>query len=210
MADQLDPQNSHVDRLYLFWKAYEEEAISLLEKWHDDPKRIKAANDSAGGSGNPLYDSFLDTWGKGAFQTESVPLEKKSYFAALGDVSRWLRDSCLEVLATDPKKPKLAVVDASGKPMLALNKSDKDARDKVADLIKVFEGELDGLDKVDTTMEGVARGGDRYLRALLRMMLIETDCFKTQKYFLENGRVPPDSGQRSGRMTASQASHARG
>jgi hypothetical protein len=193
MEYKMDPVNSYADRLYLFWHAYEEEANSLLEKWHNDPKRIKAANDSAGGSGNPLYDSFLDTWGNGPFESDSVPLERKSYFAALGFVSRWLRDRCLGVLATDPKNPKLAVVDESGKPMLALNKSDKDARDKVADLTNVFKGELDGLDKVDTTTEDVARGEDRYLRALRRMMLIETDCFKTQKYFLENGRVPPDS-----------------
>jgi hypothetical protein len=193
MEHKMDPVNSYTDRLYLFWHAYEDEANSLLEKWHDDPKRIKAANESSGGSGNPLYDSFLDTWGNGPFESDSVPLEKKSYFAALGYVSRWLRDRCLEVLATDPKNPKMAVVDASGKPMLALNKSDKDARDKVADLAELFKGELGGIDKVDTAAEDVARGEDRYLRALLRMMKIETDCFQTQSYFLEQGRVPPDS-----------------
>ena len=34
---------------------------------------------------------------------------------------------------------------------------------------------------------------DVYLQALLRMMLIETGCFKTQKHFLENGTDSTES-----------------
>src|SRR5262245_45690757 len=92
----LDPQNSFMDRLYLFWQAYDEEA-KLLEKWHDDPRDIKRAIDMSGGSRNPLYVSFLDTWGKDKFESDG-PLAQKSYFAVLGVVSRWLRDECLAVL----------------------------------------------------------------------------------------------------------------
>jgi hypothetical protein len=194
MQYKMDPVNSATDRLYLFWSAYEEEALQLLTKWHEDPIKIRANNERSGGSGNPLYDSFLDTWGNGAFETDRVPLEAKSYFAALGFVSRWLRDQCLEVLATEPEKPKSALVDESGRPMLAANKSNKDASDKVDVLKKMFKGELVGLGKVDATTKDVAQGDDRYLHSLLRMMLIETDCFKTQLHFLEHGEVPTASG----------------
>ena len=31
MADQLNPQNSFMDRLFLFWQAYDEEAKLLRE-----------------------------------------------------------------------------------------------------------------------------------------------------------------------------------
>ena len=76
MADRLDPQNSFMDRLYLFWQAYDEEA-KLLEKRHYDPVQIKRAIDMSGGSRNPLYVSFLNTWGKDKFQSDRVPLDQK-------------------------------------------------------------------------------------------------------------------------------------
>ena len=47
--------------------------------------------------GNVLYDSFLDTWGEDEFEN-NLPLEQKTYFSALGVVSKGLRDQCTEVL----------------------------------------------------------------------------------------------------------------
>ena len=85
-----------MDRLYLFWQAYDEEA-KLLEKWHHDPILIKQNIDKTGGSRNLLYVSFLDTWGKDKFEND-LSVRPEKLLLALGVVSRWLRDECLAVL----------------------------------------------------------------------------------------------------------------
>lgn len=203
MADQLNPQISFMDRLYLFWQAYDEEA-KLLEKWHRDPLLINENFDKTGGSPNPLYVSFLNTWGKDEFENNLVPLEQKSYFAALGVVSRWLRDECLAVLnevldrddvgafKVDPK---------TGKPQLRAGISEKDAEDKAEkkimdELLKIFFRERDVLaNKIDPVVEKEAEPAtpppddSPYLKTLARMMHIETECFTSQRNFLENGTI---------------------
>ena len=88
----------------MFWEAYNKEFINLLKKWHNDTAQIRRPGPRRGAaaelvsSGNVLYNSFLDTWGKGNFQDPKVPLDKKSYFAALADASIEPRAKCFEVL----------------------------------------------------------------------------------------------------------------
>jgi hypothetical protein len=197
MADRLDPQNSHVDRLYQFWQAYEKEA-KLLRNWHDDAFNILA---EAQGSPNALYKSFLDTWGGGDFENDAVPLDRKSYFAALAVVSRWLRDECLSVLkdVLDAEKDGSFKVDLqTGKPRLRAGVSPEDADDKAKkkiynDLLKYFDREDASLKTIDSDVKGEVSKldpPDRYLEALLRMMRIETNCFRIQIGFLKDGQVP--------------------
>jgi hypothetical protein len=202
MADPLDPQNSFMDRLYLFWQAYDQEA-NLLEKWHDDPVQIKMAIDMSGGFRNPLYGSFLNTWGKGEFESDSVPLDQKSYFAALGFVSRWLRDECLAVLneVLDRDRDGTFMVDhQTGKPQLRAGISKKDAEDKAKkkkeELLEIFGRERGVLaNKIDPVVDKEAKPAtpppddSPYLKALARMMHIETECFTFQRNFLEKGTI---------------------
>jgi hypothetical protein len=204
MADQLDPQISFVDRLYLFWQAYDEEA-KLLEKWHDDPVRDLKVMNMGGGSRNPnpLYVSFLNTWGEGEFESDS-PLEQKSYFAVLGVVSRWLKNECLTVLndVLDRDKDGDFKLDPeTGKPQLRAGISQQSAEDKAKkkimdELLQIFVRERDLLaNKIDPVVEkeaGVAsppRNDSPYFKALARMMHIETECFTTQRNFLEKGTI---------------------
>lgn len=202
MANPLDPQNSFMDRLYLFWQAYDEEA-KLLEKWHDDPREIKRIIDMSGGFRNPLYVSFLDTWGKDKFESDS-PLDRKSYFAALGVVSRWLRDECLAVLneVLDRDNDGTFKVDLqTGKPQLRAGISKNDAEEKaekkiMEELLKIFVRERHLLaNEIDPVVDKEAEpatpppDNSPYLKALARMMHIETECFTSQRNFLEKGTV---------------------
>jgi hypothetical protein len=196
----VDPQNSHVDRLYQFWQAYEKEA-RLLRNWHDDAFNILAE----GQPPNALYKSFLDTWGGGDFENDAVPLDQKSYFAVLETVSRWLRDECLSVLndvLDTAKDGSFKVDEKTGKPQLRAGVSTDDADYKAKnkinnDLLKYFDREHTSLETIDSDVNGEVGKldpPDRYLEALLRMMLIETNCFRIQLGFLKNGQVPSTPG----------------
>ena len=154
----------------------------------------------SGGFRNPLYVSFLNTWGKDKFESDIVPLEQKSYFAALGVVSRWLRDECLAVLneVLDRDRDGTFKVDLqTGKPQLRAGISKKDAEDKaekkiMEELLKIFVRERDLLvNKIDPVVEKEAEPAtpppddSPYLKSLARMMHIETECFTSQRNFLE-------------------------
>jgi hypothetical protein len=190
----LNPQTSHLDRLFLFWHAYDKEAADLLQAWHLDAARARAR----GSSGNVLYDSFLDTWGNGEFEN-NLPLEEKSYFSALGVVSKGLRDQCTEVLDQILERQAGGERTPGGRykvPLqLLVDRPDADSKAEVAinDILRPFDIEHTSLkDKIDPFVadEVEASNHDPYLEALQRMMNIETKCFSTQKQFLETGNVP--------------------
>ena len=86
----------------MFWESHQKEFTDLLEKWHIDTVRLRRPDPDPKvpprTTGNVLYDLFLDTWGKDKFEDDKVPLDQKSYFAALGDVSIKVRAECLKVL----------------------------------------------------------------------------------------------------------------
>lgn len=190
-----DPVNTPWHRLFLFWEAYNKEFINLLKKWHNDTAQIRrpGPGEEPGelvSSGNVLFDSFLDTWGEGNFQDPKVPLDKKSYFAALADASIEPRAKCFEVLQDilettkddfkQPLKLKVSPQEANAKAQEALDR-----------LEKRFSNEFGALhDKVDPKLkEAIGDSSDTYLKALLRMMDIETECFKVQRDFLKTGKV---------------------
>ena len=189
-----DPEKTYWHRLFLFWEAYNKEFINLLKKWHNDTAQIRMPGPRRGpiSTKNVLYDSFLDTWGMGNFEDDRVELGQKSYFAALAAASIEPRAECLEVLREiletgpdgDPKEP----------PRLRVPPEEANAKAKeaLADLEKRFSNEFDTLhNKVDPKLRELIGGsGDTYLKALLRMMEIETECFKVQRDFLETGTVP--------------------
>ena len=196
MAD-LNPQKSHLDRLFLFWHAYDKEAFDLLQKWHRD-----ATDETAkGSSGNVLYDLFLDTWGNDAFEND-LPLEQKSYFSVLGVVSKELRNQCTKVLDQVLQREKHGELKPGGRYALPLqlliDRSDAEskAEDTIRDILQPFSLELDNLkNKIDPFVADAVKTAnpDTYLEALQRMMNIETRCFDIQKKFLENGKVPTES-----------------
>ena len=195
MAD-LNPQKSQVDRLFLFWQAYDREANDLLRRWHND-----AAQRKPGGSGNVLYESFLDTWGNDDFQN-NLPLEQKSYFSVLGVVSKELRDQCTVVLDQVLEREKFGEGTPGGRykiPLqLLLDRSDADTKagNTIGDILKAFNLEHTNLkNKIDPFVADAVKAAnqDLYLEALQRMMNIETKCFGIQKEFLESGNVPTES-----------------
>jgi hypothetical protein len=196
----LDPQNSHIDRLYLFWRAYDEEA-KLLADWHDSASRVRQPpNLPPASTGNVLYDSFLDTWGKGEFENNS-PLDQKSYFSVLGVVSKELRDQCTRVLDQILERVPGGEATPGGRYVLPLqlviNRSaaDSKAQDTINDLLRPLSLEHAKLkDKIDPFVaDAIRASNDLYLEALQRMMNIETKCFGIQKEFLESGKVPAAS-----------------
>jgi hypothetical protein len=187
----MDPKKILWHRLFLFWEAYDLEFTLLLDKWHRDATRLRG--DPPRPSFNPLWDSFLDTWGKGGFVDDRVKLDDKSYFAALGAVSVGVKADCLRILQsilkTDSNKniifpPELAVDDET---------ANREADNELKRLLKdEFSKEFDALEKkVDPCVKKAAdeSRGDEYLLALHRMTTIETGCFEVQKHFLETGEV---------------------
>ena len=108
-----------------------------------------------GGSGNLLYDSFLDTWGNDDFQN-NLPLEQKSYFSVLGVVSQELRDQCTVVLDQVLEREKFGEGTPSGRykiPLqLLLDRSDADTKagNTIGDILKAFNLEHTNLkNKID-------------------------------------------------------------
>jgi hypothetical protein len=192
MLPNPDPVNMPWHRLFLFWEAYNKEFMNLLNKWHDDTAQLRTPGPGpVVSSGNVLYDSFLDTWGKGNFEDPNVPLGEKSYFAAVAVASIEPRAKCLAVLKDiletndngdfqQPLKLKVSPQVANDKAQEALN-----------ELENRFSNEFDALnDKVDPKLrEAIGASSDTYLKALRRMMDIETGCFKVQRDFLKTGRV---------------------
>ena len=181
----VDPKKSHLDRLFLFWHAYDEEA-KLLKDWHESTATVSKP------TGNVLYDSFLITWGDGPWNTSPSP--KNTYFQALGVVSADLRqkirssvlDAFLVPEGTGFKFPP-TLKDPSQR-----GEAEKRAKDEIASLSRAFDDpEIPGLEKVDKRAEEVRDKSrkDSYLSALVRMMNIETGCFKIQRHFLEEGEV---------------------
>jgi hypothetical protein len=193
-----DPVNSHLDRLFLFWEAYDKEFTNLLKHWHDDTAQIRRPVGQVRSTGNVLYDSFLDTWGEGEFEN-NLPLEQKTYFSALGVVSKGLRDQCTEVLDQVLQR------EAEGAPggrykvplQLLIDRptAESKAQDTIKDILKPFNLEHANLkDKIDPFVaDAVKASNDLYLEALQRMMNIETKCFGIQKEFLESGNAPTES-----------------
>ena len=85
--DHVDPENSVVDRLFLFWHSYDKEE-KLLKDWHNYTAGVSKP------TGNVLFNSFLNTWGKGDWnkvKSPDVPFSDRTYFQALGVVSHQLR-----------------------------------------------------------------------------------------------------------------------
>jgi hypothetical protein len=187
----MDPVNIPWHRLYLFWEAYDLEFTLLLDKWHLDATRLRGSPPRP--STNPLWDSFLDTWGKGQFEDDGVKLDDKSYFAALGSVSVGVKARCLKVLQSILK------TDGNGNIMFPPEpKVDEETANREADkeLQRLFNDEFSkefaALEcKVDPCVKRAAdeSRGDEYLLALHRMTAIETGCFEVQQHFLKTGEV---------------------
>lgn len=188
-----DPVNSAVDRLFLLWHAYDEEE-ALLKEWHEDTANAQKP------TGNPLFDFFLDTWGKGLWadvRTPNIPFPQRTYFQALGVVSHQLRQQIRSNVLDQVLQP-----DGAGKFILpptlkppydndpaAANKLAQAEIDKI--LAAFDKCEIASLKLIDQYVETTVNSTcpqDVYLNALLRMMLIETHCFEIQKQFLQTGR----------------------
>lgn len=195
MADIFDPANS-VDKLFLFWLAYDKEA-QLLEDWHLSTARIRRPipNVPPRSTGNILYDSFLDTWGKDEF-VNNLPMKDKSYFSALGTVSSLLRKECFDVLDKILEKKEDGNFKVPLKLKIDRSKADKMAQDKINDLLAAFgKPEIPSLKKIDETADNESKinPNDPYLKALLQMMHIETRCFEIQVHFLKKGEILSES-----------------
>jgi hypothetical protein len=181
----VDPKKSDLAKLFLFWHAYDEEA-KLLQEWHEDTATAPKP------TGNVLFDSFLVTWGDRPWNTNPSP--KNTYFQALGVVSAHLRqkirDSVLdEFLVPEGTGFKLPPTLKDPKKR---DQAERRAKDEIAILLDAFnDPEIPGLEKVDKEAEKVRDTSKKnfYLSALVRMMNIETGCFKIQKRFLEKGEV---------------------
>jgi hypothetical protein len=189
-----DPEGTAWHKLFLFWEAYDKEFTKLLMKWHNDAAQVRTPGpkEPPRTTGNVLYDSFLDTWGKGDFEDGKVDLNKKSYFAALAVASVEPKAECLNALR------KILKTNNGGfeKP-LQLKVSPQEANveaQKALDTLKVrFHRDANDLDrKIDPKLrEAIGNSPDIYLKALLRMMDIETKCFKVQDHFLQTGQILP-------------------
>jgi hypothetical protein len=189
-----DPEKHALGKLFWFWHAYDRED-ELLQVWHDSTARVSKP------TGNVLFDSFLDTWGKGDWQEvkdDSVPFEKRSYFQALGVVSNQLSEQCRRnvldrFLVPQGDKFKLP---PELKPGVDPTEAERLAQDEIAKLLAAFNhAEIPSLKNIDKRVKEERDNSpdNRYLNALLRMMLIETRCFEIQKKFLEEGKILPES-----------------
>jgi hypothetical protein len=189
-----DPVGTAWHKLFLFWEAYDDEFTILLTAWHDDAAQRRAGTPPRS-SGNVLYDSFLDTWGKGNFVDPNVPLDKKSYFAALAVASMEPKAICLGALEGILKTKREDGCFAGFEDPLQLTvspeKANEKAKEALATLVERFSNEFNALDqKVDPKLrEAIGQSSDTYLKALIRMMDIETECFKVQRDFLVTGKV---------------------
>jgi len=187
-SDPFDPKKYALGKLFKFWEAYDREA-KLLESWHISTASVQKP------TGNRLYDSFLDTWGKGRWsdvrKPGRVPWSKRTYFQTLGVVSHRLRERCLKVLDQflvrqgGELKPQL-------KPGVDPADAEREAKIEVKRLLADFnDPEIPSLKEIDEKVKKILAGRrartDIYLHALLRMMLIEMDCFRTQKRWLQKG-----------------------
>jgi hypothetical protein len=189
-ANPFDPKKYALGKLFWFWNAYDEEE-KLLESWHISTASVRQP------TGNPLYDSFLDTWGKGKWndvrKPGRVPWSKRTYFQTLGVVSHRLRERCRKVLdqflvRTGDKfkiPPEL-------KPGVNPAVAEREAKIEAKNLLAAFnDPEIPSLKELDEKVKKILTGrharNNIYLNALLRMMLIETDCFRIQKRFLQKG-----------------------
>jgi hypothetical protein len=193
---RLHPTNSPLDRLFLFWHCYDEED-KLLQDWHDSTHLVPKP------TGNILFDSFLNTWGKGEWnevRNGREQFEKRSYFQTLGVVSHFLikriRENVLnDVLVPDGDKFKLP---PELKPGVDQKAADRQAQTEIEELKRVFEEcEIRSLKKLDKEAKEESHRGDcrddAYLKALVRMMEIETRCFEIQKHFLAKGEILSES-----------------
>lgn len=181
----VDPKKSDLDKLFLFWHAYEEEA-KLLQEWHEDTATAPKP------TGNVLFDSFLITWGNGSWHTNPSP--KNTYFQALGvvsaDLRRKIRDSVLDAFLV-PEGTGFKLPPTLKDPKQR-GEAERLAKAEIEALVDAFnDPEIPGLEKVDGVAEKVRDNSkkDIYLSALVRMMYIETGCFKIQRHFLETGEV---------------------
>jgi len=186
-----DPERKAWHRFFLFWESYEKEFTDLLMDWHNDTAGKRTPGPGpVRSTGNILYDSFLDTWGKGNFVDREVGLDQKSYFAALAVPSIPIRTEGLKFLKTILKTEN----DQITNPPQAIDegKADDAAQKQLETLSMEFGEVLEALKtKVDPCVEKAFResNGNDYLEALLRMMRIETRCFEVQKHFLDTGKV---------------------
>jgi hypothetical protein len=183
---RFDPVNSPLDRLFLFWNSYVEEE-KLLKDWHESTARVPQP------TFNILFDSFLDSWGKGSWDDvrNDMPFDKRSYFQALGVVSHQLIEQIRAnvlggFLVGDVLRRDLSEDDRKD--------GDRRAQDEIEKILAGFNEcvipSLKNLDKeVEEERDRDNCRGDVYLDALVRMMLIETRCFEIQKHFLATGKV---------------------
>jgi hypothetical protein len=187
--DHVNPENSVVDRLFLFWHAYDEEE-QLLQDWHNSTAGVSKP------TGSVLFDSFLNTWGKGNWRDVNTPAKwsQRTYFQALGVVSHQLRqqirDNVLDkILVPEGDRFKLPPELKKGVDPKEAERLAHDEIDKIKDAFEKCE--MQGLEQVDACAKKALENcqNDVYLQALLRMMLIETGCFKIQKHFLEDGTI---------------------
>lgn len=186
-----DPTRYALGRLYYFWNAYDREA-AFLESWHISTASVGRT------TGNILFDSFLDTWGKGNWREveNPGPIKDKSYFQALGVVSHDLRQK----IRTRVLDRYLVSVGYELKPQLK-NEADQPeaegrANGEINEILAAFDKcEIVSLEKLDkaTKDELDKCPEDVYLKSLLRMMQIETRCFRIQRQFLVHGTVPDES-----------------
>jgi hypothetical protein len=189
-SNPFDPKKTALGKLFWFWNAYDEEEM-LLESWHDSTVRVSQP------TGNPLYDSFLDTWGKGRWDAVRkpgrVPWSKMTYFQTLGVVSHRLREQCRKVLDKFlVRKGRGFKIPPQLKPGVNPAQAEREAKDGVGRLLAAFnDPEIPSLQEIDEKVKKVLRGrrarNNIYLNALLKMMLIETDCFRIQRRFLQKG-----------------------
>jgi hypothetical protein len=191
--DRVDPEHSEWVRLFLFWHAYDEEE-KLLQDWHNSTAGVSKP------TGNVLFDSFLNTWGKGNWGDVDTPANwsQRTYFQALGVVSHQLRqeirDNVLDkILVPEGDRFKLPPELKKG---VDPKEAERLAHDEINRIKDAFEKcEIKGLEQADECASKTVKNcpNDIYLQALLRMMLIETGCFKIQKHFLEEGTILTES-----------------
>jgi hypothetical protein len=183
---------SDLNKLFLFWHAYDEEE-ELLREWHESTAH--------GSTNNELLDSFLDTWGEGAWKDVETPAPwpRRTYFQALGVVSHQLRknirDNVLnEVLEPEGDKFKLPPTLKEG---VDPKYAESLAQNEIGKILNAFNKcEILSLAQIDAYVHQTLNNNcpqDVYLNALLRMTCIETGCFEVQKHFLETGHVISES-----------------
>jgi hypothetical protein len=194
-----DPVRTAWHKLFLFWEAYDKEFTKLLMKWHNDAAQVRTPGTSTSPrtTGNVLYDSFLDTWGKGNFEDGKVDLDKKSYFAALAVASVEPKDECLnalcKILKTKKENGRFVGFEKPLQLTVSPEEANTEAKKALDKLTVRFSRDAHDLDeKIDPKLrEAIGQSPDTYLKALLRMMDIETKCFKVQEHFLNTGEILP-------------------